>query len=95
MDSVSFLKDNAPHVLRDYENLSIAVLRLKVDLRNVVKDGNNKLIDDAIIWHVTEFLKCKIPVCPECEGIFDMDSEYPEFVCRQCGLVADIDKVMS
>lgn len=59
MNNVQFLKENAPEVLKSFEDLSIDVFKLKLGLQNVVKDGNDKLIDDAILWHVTELLKNK------------------------------------
>jgi hypothetical protein len=61
MNNVQFLQKFAPHVLKDFEDLSLATCKLYKDLSEIkeIKEGNEKLICDAIIWHVTSIVTNK------------------------------------
>lgn len=54
MNNVIFLEKNCPEALKDFENLTKAAISLKFHLKKVVKEGNDKLINDAIIFHVKQ-----------------------------------------
>lgn len=56
MNNVQFLENNCPDALKGFEELTLACVKIKYHLSHCVKDGNEKLIDDAIIWHVNQSL---------------------------------------
>lgn len=54
MDNVEFLKENCPEGLRGFELLTEGALLVKYHLSKCIKEGNEKLLNEAILWHVKE-----------------------------------------
>jgi predicted DNA-binding protein len=54
MNNIEFLQKFSPHVVNDLEDLSLAICKLYIDLSEIkeFKEGDDKLIRNAIIWIV-------------------------------------------
>ena len=56
MNNVEFLRENCAEALIGFEELAEGAIKTKYYLSKCVKEGNDKLIDEAIILHVKQYI---------------------------------------
>ena len=54
MGNIEYLRKNCPKALTGFEKLTEGAILIKYHLSNIVEDGNDKLIDEVILYHVKQ-----------------------------------------